>query len=203
MSETQELAIEIRGMTGEHCERSVAKALESVPGITEVRQVSHAEGLARVAAGPDATPARIEAAVAKAGYWSRVKDLPVARSPAVVSKPGAEFDLVVVGGGSAAFAAAIKGTDLGARVAMVEGGTLGGTCVNVGCVPSKTLIRAAEARHRRAHHAFAGIPTSDGPADWKQVRDQKDALVNQLREGKYWRVLQAYDDITLFVSERC
>ena len=119
-------------------------------------------------------------------------------SPTVVSKSDAEFDLVIVGGGSAAFAAAIKGTDLGARVAMVEGGTLGGTCVNVGCVPSKTLIRAAEARHRRAHHAFAGIPTSDGPADWKQVRDQKDALVNQLREGKYWRVLQAYDDITLF-----
>ena len=53
------------------------------------------------------------------------------------------FDLVVVGGGSAGFAAAIRGAELGARVALVEGGTLGGTCVNIGCVPSKTLIRAA------------------------------------------------------------
>ena len=50
---------------------------------------------------------------------------------------GGEFDLLVVGGGSAGFAAAIQAADLGARVAMAEGGTLGGTCVNVGCVPSK------------------------------------------------------------------
>lgn len=108
------------------------------------------------------------------------------------------FDLVIVGGGSAAFAAAIKAADLGAGVAMVEGGTLGGTCVNVGCVPSKTLIRAAEARHRRAHHPFAGIPTGDGPANWGQVRNQKDALVNQLRQGKYRDVLRSYDAVTLF-----
>lgn len=111
---------------------------------------------------------------------------------------GTEFDLVIVGGGSAAFAAAIKGADLDARVAMVEGGILGGTCVNVGCVPSKTLIRAAEARHRRAHHPFAGIPTGDGPADWSQVRNQKDALVNQLRQVKYRDLLRSYDAVTLF-----
>ena len=60
-----------------------------------------------------------------------------------------DFDLVVLGGGSAGLAAAIRGSELGARVALVEGGTLGGTCVNVGCVPSKTLLRAAEANHRR------------------------------------------------------
>lgn len=198
MSEIHELNIEVRGMTCDHCERSVTQALQSVPGIMEVRQVSHAEGLARVVAGPDATPARIEAAVAKAGYRARVKDRVVTSQPAMVSKQGAEFDLVIVGGGSAAFAAAIKGADLGARVAMVEGGTLGGTCVNVGCVPSKTLIRAAEARHRRAHHPFAGIPTGDGPADWSAVRGQKDALVTQLRQGKYRDVLKAYDGITLF-----
>src|SRR5439155_16231708 len=81
--------------------------------------------------------------------------------PAEIRTNGGEFDLLIVGGGSAGFAAAIKAADLGARVAMVEGGTLGGTCVNVGCVPSKTLIRAAEAQHRRVHHAFRGIPTTD------------------------------------------
>lgn len=198
MSETRELTVEVHGMTCDHCERSVAKALESVPGITEVRQVSYAEGLARVVAGPETTAERVEAAVAKAGYRARVKDRAAGGSPTVVSWHGAEFDLVIVGGGSAAFAAAIKGADLGARVAMVEGGTLGGTCVNVGCVPSKTLIRAAEARHRRAHHPFAGIPTGDGPADWNLVRRQKDVLVKELREGKYWDVLRAYDGITLF-----
>lgn len=198
MNKTQELIIEVRGMTCDHCERSVAQALESVPGIAAVRQVSHAEGLARVAATRDVSPAQIEAAVAQAGYRARVKDRPAGASPAAGPRSRAEFDLVIVGGGSAAFAAAIQGVNLGARVAMIEGGTLGGTCVNVGCVPSKTLIRAAEARHRRTHHPFAGIPKGDGLVDWRQVRDQKDTLVGQLRQGKYWDVLKAYDGITLF-----
>ncbi len=108
------------------------------------------------------------------------------------------FDLVIVGGGSAGFAAAIKGAELGARVAMVEAGTLGGTCVNVGCVPSKTLIRAAEANHRRLHHGFAGIPATDGRLDWSLVRGHKDELVAQLRQTKYRDVLRSYDAVTLF-----
>ncbi len=112
--------------------------------------------------------------------------------------PHSEFDVAIVGGGSAGFAAAIKGAELGARVALVEAGTLGGTCVNIGCVPSKTLIRAAEAQHRRVHHGFRGIPTTDGQPDWPTVRGEKDALVAALRHTKYWNVLRAYRSITLF-----
>ncbi len=108
-----------------------------------------------------------------------------------------DFDLVIVGAGSAGFAAAIKAADLGSRVAMAEGGTLGGTCVNVGCVPSKTLIRAAETQYRRAHHGFRGVPTTDGGPDWSIVRAEKDALVAELRQAKYWDVLRAYPAITL------
>ena len=119
-------------------------------------------------------------------------------APMVTSRSGDEFDLVVVGGGSAGFAAAIKAAELGARVAMAEGGTLGGTCVNVGCVPSKTLIRAAEAQHRRVNHGFNGIASTDGPPDWSAVRAQKDALVADLRHAKYWNVLQSYEAISLF-----
>lgn len=110
----------------------------------------------------------------------------------------AEFDLVILGGGSAGFAAAIKGAELGARVAMVESGTLGGTCVNVGCVPSKTLIRAAEIQHRSSHHPFRGVPATDGRPEWRPVRDQKDELVGALRQAKYWDVLRSYERITLF-----
>src|SRR2546426_513888 len=113
-------------------------------------------------------------------------------------RSGGEFDLLVVGVGSAGFAAATKAANLGARVAMVEGGTLGGTCVNVGCVPSKTLIRAAEAQHRRVQHGFRGIPATDGQPDWPTVRAEKDALVAELRQTKYWNVLRAYPAITLF-----
>ena len=108
------------------------------------------------------------------------------------------LDIAIVGGGSAGFAAAIKGAELGARVALVEAGTLGGTCVNVGCVPSKTLIRAAEAQHRRVHHGFRGVPTTDGWPAWPTVRAEKDALVAELRQSKYWNVLRAYPSITLF-----
>ena len=119
-------------------------------------------------------------------------------APSVITRGGGEFDLLVVGGGSAGFAAAIKAADLGVHVAMVEGGTLGGTCVNVGCVPSKTVIRAAEAQHRRVHHGFRGIPSTDGQPDWPTVRAEKDALVAELRQAKYWDVLRAYPSITLF-----
>jgi len=198
VSDAQELTIEIRGMTCNHCERSVTKALESVPGITEVREVSYADGLARVVAGPETKDDRIEAAVSKAGYRALVARQPGGDGPAIVATRADEFDLVIVGGGSAAFAAAIKGADLGARIAVVEGGTLGGTCVNVGCVPSKALIRAAEAQHRRSHHPFAGIPSTNGVVDWQAVLAQKDALVNQLRQMKYRDVLRSYEAVTLF-----
>src|SRR5438876_11566726 len=99
-----------------------------------------------------------------------------------------DFDLLIVGGGSAGFAAAIKGADLGARVVLAEGGTLGGTCVNVGCVPSKTLIRAAAAQHPRVHHGFRGIPTTDGRPEGATVRAGKDAAGAGVRAGKYGNV---------------
>jgi mercuric reductase len=108
------------------------------------------------------------------------------------------FNLAIIGGGSAGFAAAITAAEVGARVALVEGGLLGGTCVNVGCVPSKTLIRAAEAQHRRVHHGFDGIPVSDGAPDWNTVRSRKDELVSQMRQSKYSDVLRSYEQVSLF-----
>jgi mercuric reductase len=107
------------------------------------------------------------------------------------------YDLAVLGGGSAGFTAAIRAVEKGARVVMVNEGTIGGTCVNVGCVPSKTLIRAAEARHGRAHHDFDGVVRSDESVDWNRIRADKDDLVTALRTAKYEDVLAAYDEITL------
>ncbi len=99
-------------------------------------------------------------------------------------------DLVVIGGGSAAFAAAIKAGELGARVTMINAGLpIGGTCVNVGCVPSKTLIRAAETNHRANHHNFHGIETQGRVTDFHKIMEQKTALVKQLRQAKYLDVI--------------
>ncbi|HEU5006831.1 MAG TPA: mercury(II) reductase [Jatrophihabitantaceae bacterium] len=95
------------------------------------------------------------------------------------------YDLAIIGSGGAAFAAAIAATGTGARVVMVERGKVGGTCVNVGCVPSKALLAAAKARHVAADQAFPGISTSAGPVDPHALIGGKDALVAQLQADKY------------------
>lgn len=109
----------------------------------------------------------------------------------------AEYDLIIVGAGSAGFSAAIRAAELGARVALVGHGTIGGTCVNVGCVPSKTLIRAAEAIHAtRAAPRFAGLSTTAHVGDWAALVAQKDELVDTMRRVKYEDLLADYPTIT-------
>jgi mercuric reductase len=102
------------------------------------------------------------------------------------------FDLAVIGSGGAAFAAAIRARDLGAKVVMIERGTIGGTCVNVGCVPSKTLIRAGETRHRASSHLFDGVITSVNGVDLGAAVAQKNGLVDSLRQAKYIDLLGEY-----------
>lgn len=96
-----------------------------------------------------------------------------------------DYDLAIVGSGGAAFAAAIRASALGAGVVMIERGEIGGTCVNVGCVPSKTLLAAADVFHRAGAQSFAGVPTNTGPADLRALVAQKDELVAGLRQAKY------------------
>ena len=106
------------------------------------------------------------------------------------------FDLAVIGAGSAGFAAAIRGAELGARVALVGHGTLGGTCVNVGCVPSKTMIRATDTVHQAAAASrFAGVGARVQINDWAAAIAQKDKLVDDMRRTKYADVLPAYNSL--------
>jgi len=111
--------------------------------------------------------------------------------------------LIIVGGGGAAFAAALKASELGARTTIINDGfPMGGTCVNVGCVPSKTLIRGAEALHRAMHPPpFDGIVTSGKLTDFKAVIAQKRALVGELRQAKYADVIAGNENIA-FVAGR-
>jgi len=106
------------------------------------------------------------------------------------------YDLAVIGAGSAGFSAAITAAELGARVALIGHGTIGGTCVNTGCVPSKNLIRATEPLHCAAAAArFGGIRGEARVEDWPAVKRGKDALVDALRRAKYIDLLPAYDSI--------
>ena len=114
----------------------------------------------------------------------------------------AGYDLVVIGAGSAGFAAAIAAAEQGAEVALVGHGTLGGTCVNIGCLPSKTLIRAAQALHdSRAAVRFAGLHAAAELEDWPALVQQKDALVSNLRRERYADLLSAYDSIHYIESK--
>ena len=96
------------------------------------------------------------------------------------------FDLAIIGSGGGAFAAAIRARGLGKRVVMIERGTVGGTCVNTGCVPSKALLAAAEARHVALDAArFPGVTASAGAVDMPALIEGKAALVESMRTEKY------------------
>lgn len=103
-----------------------------------------------------------------------------------------EFDLAVVGTGGAAMSAAIHARLEGASVVAIESGTPGGTCVNVGCVPSKTLLAAAHTRHAALTNPFPGAATSAGAVDLGALVQQKDELVGMLRQTKYADIAAAY-----------
>ena len=105
-------------------------------------------------------------------------------------------DLAVIGAGSAGFSAAITAAEQGARVALIGRGTIGGTCVNIGCVPSKTMIRAAEALHgARAADRFPGLAGEARITDWRALVQAKDELVGTLRQKKYIDLLPSYNGI--------
>ena len=109
---------------------------------------------------------------------------------------GKGYDLAVIGAGSAGFSAAITAAEQGAKVALIGHGTIGGTCVNVGCVPSKALIRATESVHHAETAArFAGIRAEGRVTDWAALIAQKDELVAGLRQAKYADLLRAYNTI--------
>lgn len=108
------------------------------------------------------------------------------------------FDLLIIGGGSAAFSAAIRTSELGGRALIINKGLpTGGTCVNVGCVPSKTLFRTAETIHRANNPHFEGIESKASITDFKKIIDQKRQMVSELRQDKYVDVIAGDPNIRL------
>ncbi len=106
--------------------------------------------------------------------------------------------IAIVGSGSAAFAAAITAAEAGARVTLIEGGeVIGGTCVNIGCVPSKIMIHGANIAYLQGHHAVAGVSLNAPFIDRKAMVDQQQAWVEKLRFAKYESILDSHPQITL------
>ena len=106
-----------------------------------------------------------------------------------------------MGQGSAAFAAAIKANEIGINTVMIgknvtEGAILGGTCINVGCVPSKRIITvgtfAEELRKRR----YAGLNYTIGKLDYEEIVNEKNKIVEELRREKYGKVLKSLENVS-------
>jgi len=181
------IILDIKGMTCDHCAASVTQALLSVAGVSHA-EVSYAAGTAQVEAASDvATSALLDAVRAK-GYGAQVAAAP---------KSDTKLSVAIIGTGSGAFAAAIRAVEEGAAVTVIEAGVVGGTCVNVGCVPSKILIRAAHVAHLQAQHPFPGLAKHAPVVDRKALVAQQQARVEELRHAKYESILESNPGINL------
>lgn len=193
---TNEITFSIGGMTCNHCATTLRAALSQLPGVHRAN-VSFEDQLATLHIDESFAPDTVVEAAAAKGYAVKEHARPESSRRGVRS-PSDAFDLVVLGSGGAAFGAALRASELGVKVAVVERGTLGGTCVNIGCVPSKTLIRAAEGVHRASHPRFAGIASEARVTDFKALMRQKQSLVEDLRQAKYADVLAGAKGVSLF-----
>jgi mercuric reductase len=191
-----QIELEIKGMTCESCAAHVVQALTEVEGVDEAHIQGWRSGRATITADPTVSDGALIQAVAQAGYEAAV----ATPRPATISQgptrngDKVDYDLIVIGTGGGGMAAVIKAVELGYRAAIIEGGTIGGTCVNIGCVPSKTLIRAAEAYHKASHHGFSGVRTLAEGVDWPALMQHKDELVAEMRQSKYVDVLASYGE---------
>lgn len=110
--------------------------------------------------------------------------------------------IAIIGSGAAAMACALKVVELGGRVTLIEQRSIGGTCVNVGCVPSKIFIRAAHIAHHRTTSPFDASITAYPPSiDRLALLAQQQSRVDELRHAKYERTLENNSNITLMRGE--
>ncbi|MBY6267399.1 dihydrolipoyl dehydrogenase [Parageobacillus thermoglucosidasius] len=94
-----------------------------------------------------------------------------------------EYDLVILGGGTGGYVAAIRASQLGWKTAVVEKGKLGGTCLHAGCIPSKALLRSAEVYAQTKNSEAFGVIAGDVRLDFAKVQARKSAIVEQLHKG--------------------
>ncbi|BAP88885.1 mercuric reductase [Burkholderiales bacterium GJ-E10] len=207
--------LKITGMTCESCATHVKQALENVPGVQSA-EVSYAQGRARLAVDAGTPSDALIAAVTGLGYRAALTGAPTGPAKGGLldhvrelgggddkaGTGGGALSIAVIGSGGAAMAAALKAVEQGARVTLIERGTIGGTCVNVGCVPSKIMIRAAHIAHLRRKSPFgAGLPPMPPSVLRDKLLVQQQARVDELRHAKYESILASNPAITVLRGE--
>ena len=201
------ISLEISGMTCSGCSSHIEKDMNKTNGIVSTN-VNHETGKGEFTFDTSKTDKEeLIDAVNSIGNYSVVngiekEDCCSSTADTTISKEfnkdKDQFDLIVIGGGSAAFSAAIKAEGLGLTTLMINGGLdFGGTCVNVGCVPSKNLIRAAETAYHATHSNFEGIKPRGVDIDFKQIIKDKKELVSALQQQKYMDVVSDFENLTM------
>lgn len=192
MTKQNQLNVSIRGMTCEGCARTIGKALSEKQGIKK-KTVSYPEGNAEITYDSDAiSKEELIDTVNNSGHYKVTGEIESS------GNDENQFDLLIIGGGSTAFAAAIRTSELGGSAVIINKGLpTGGTCVNTGCVPSKTLIRTAEAVHKANHPNFEGIDSKATITDFKKIIEQKRQMVQDLRQNKYVELIADDPNIQL------
>lgn len=186
------IELKIKGMTCDHCAKSIEKRFTGNDGVSE-KDVNYSTASGKFVYDPEQTSKEeIINTINSSGHYSVLGE--------VESNPSQQrnFDLIIIGGGSASFSAAIMAESLGLSTLMVNGGLdFGGTCVNVGCVPSKNLIRAAESAYHATHSNFAGIKPKGVDVNFSQVIKDKKQLVATLQEKKYLDVVSDFENLKM------
>ena len=207
--------LKITGMTCDSCAVHVKEALEKVPAVQSAN-VSYTKGSAKLAVETGTSPDALTAAVAGLGYRATLADAlvpPVGGGLLVKMREwlgsgdkagddGGGLHIAVIGSGGAAMAAALKAVEQGAHVTLIERGTIGGTCVNIGCVPSKIMIRAAHIAHLRRESPFdGGMPPTPPTILRERLLAQQQARVDELRHAKYEGILDDNPAISVLHGE--
>src|ERR1700737_3689607 len=113
--------------------------------------------------------------------------------------PDEAFDVAVIGGGSAGYVGAIRGAQLGLKVAVIEKEKVGGTCLHRGCIPTKSFLHSSELAHQIHSAGVLGLKTDGLQIDWPAVLKRKEAVVNQLWRGVEF--LLKKNKVTVFKGE--
>lgn len=214
-----EILLAVTGMTCAGCAQHVEHALRSVAGVRSVR-VEYQSSVARI---DSHSPLAIDTLNAALPQSYRVQSVPAEDARGKATRPssllgealgtfsgsrraraGAEtrFHIAIIGTGGGAMAAAITAAERGAQVTLIERDTIGGTCVNIGCVPSKIMIRAAHFAHARKESPFdAGISASVPQINRKRLLAQQQARVDELRATKYETIIANHANINLLRGE--
>jgi mercuric reductase len=195
--------IDIAGMTCASCATHVQQALEEIPGVHQAL-VSYPDNKARVTASPTMDTSIMLGAIAALGYQGTYGDSkgPASGQAIAPGKPGGSLKIAVIGSGGGAMAAALRAAERGAHVTLIERGTIGGTCVNIGCVPSKIMIQAAHVAHLRRESPFDDAISAATPViDRGKLLAQQQARVDELRQHKYVDILDGNPAITVIKGE--